>query len=69
MQNNENKVICLCPEIDNRKISYLILYTAPSHKNLEKNQSVFGSYLWVYFSRKSVCRFLFSYILEVLLYF
>ena len=44
--------------------------SVPSHKNIEINQSVFGSYLWVPFSTKSVCRFLFCYILVcgVLLY-
>ena len=42
-----------------------------SHKNIEINQSVFGSYLWVSFSEKSVCRFLFCHVLVcgVLLYF
>ena len=42
----------------------------PSHKNMERNQSAFISYLWVFFSTKSICRFLFSYVLVcvVLLY-
>ena len=35
----------------------------PSHKNIEVNQSVFGSYLWISFSTKSVCRLLFCYVL------
>ena len=35
----------------------------PSHTNIEVNQSVFGSYLWVSFASKSVCRFLFCYVL------
>ena len=34
-----------------------------SHKNMERNQSVFGSYRWMLFSTKSVCRFLFSFVL------
>ena len=34
-----------------------------SPKNLGANKSVFGSYLWVSFSTKSVCRFLFCYVL------
>ena len=33
--------------------------SVPSHKNIEVNQYVFGSYLWVSFFTKSVCRFLF----------
>ena len=34
--------------------------SVPSHKNIEVNQSVFGSYLWVSLPTKSVCRFLFA---------
>ena len=37
--------------------------SVPSHKNIGANQSVFGSYLWVPFFTKSVCRFLFCYVL------
>ena len=35
----------------------------PSHKNIEANQFVFGSYLWVSFASKSVCTFLFCNVL------
>ena len=43
----------------------------PSHKNIEMNQSVLGSYYWVSFATKSLCRFLFCLVLVcgVLLYY
>ena len=41
-----------------------------SHKDIEINQSVFGSFLWVSFSSNSICSFLFCYVLVcgILLY-
>ena len=33
------------------------------HKNMERNQSAFVFYLWVYFPKNSVCWFLYSYVL------
>ena len=38
----------------------LIFIFVLSDKNMEENQSVFGSYLWLCFFKKTVCRFLSS---------
>ena len=46
------------------------VFSLPSRKNIEINQSVFGAYIWVSFGTKSVCRFLYFHVLvcAVLLY-
>ena len=44
MQNNKSKIISLYPEIENLKASCFIQHNVPSHENMERNQSVFGSY-------------------------
>ena len=50
------------------KIFQLMNYiSVSSDKNMERNQTVFGSYLWVSFSQKSVCRIL-SYIWEDIIF-
>ena len=40
MQNNESKIICLCPEIENLKILCFFQYSVPSQKNMGRDQSV-----------------------------
>ena len=71
MHYSENEVICLSPETKNLKMLCFITHNVPSHKNLERSQSDFGSLLWVYFSKKLVCRFFLSYVLacRALLYY
>ena len=46
-------------EIKTLKISSIMHYTVPYHKNMERNQSGLGSYIWVYFFKAPVCIFLF----------
>ena len=63
-----DKTICI--SLETVSSCSVINSSVPSHKNIEVNQSVYGSYHWVSFSTKSVCRFLFRYVLVygVLLY-
>ena len=67
MQNNKNEINCLCSEIENLKVSCLMLCAI---SRTLREIDLFASYLCAYFSEKSVCRFLFSYVLAygVLLY-